>query len=80
MLLKNILISGGCGFIGSHLVDRLLKRRDIGRLVVVDNLWTGLRSNLSLAAQNDERLSLEICDVETACPQTVTDRQRPRLI
>ena len=62
--MKNILVAGGCGFIGSHLVDRLLKRRDIGRLVVVDNLWTGLRRNLSPAVQNDPRLRLEICDVE----------------
>jgi nucleoside-diphosphate-sugar epimerase len=63
--MKNIIIAGGCGFIGSHLVDRLLKRTDIQRLVVVDNLWTGLRGNLSLAAQNDARVVVEFCDVET---------------
>jgi UDP-glucose 4-epimerase len=42
-----VLVSGGCGFIGSHLVDRLLARSDLGALVVVDNLWTGLRENLA---------------------------------
>jgi UDP-glucose 4-epimerase/UDP-glucuronate decarboxylase len=60
--MRNILVSGGCGFIGSHLVDRLLGRSDIDRLVVVDNLWTGLRENISHIA--DPRLTLEVGDVE----------------
>ncbi|RUU72504.1 UDP-glucose 4-epimerase, partial [Mesorhizobium sp. M7A.T.Ca.TU.009.01.3.1] len=37
---RSVLISGGCGFLGSHLVDRLLRRSDLEKLVVVDNLWT----------------------------------------
>ena len=37
--MAEVLVAGGCGFIGSHLVRRLLKRRDLKRLVVVDN-WT----------------------------------------
>jgi UDP-glucuronate decarboxylase len=36
----NILITGGAGFIGSSLADKLLENRDY-RLVVVDNLITG---------------------------------------
>lgn len=57
-----MLISGGCGFIGSHLVDRLLKRSDLETLVVVDNLWTGVQSNL--AHITDKRLKVMIGDVE----------------
>ena len=60
--MHSILVSGGCGFIGSHLVDRLLRRGDIDRLVVVDNLWTGLRENISHIA--DPRLTLQVEDVE----------------
>ncbi len=61
-ILRNILVTGGCGFIGSHLVDRLLRRSDIDRLVVVDNLWTGLRENISHIV--DPRLVLEVEDAE----------------
>lgn len=59
---KKIILAGGAGFIGSHLVDRMLKRSDVERIVVVDNLWTGLKENLSHIT--DKRLSIEICDVE----------------
>ena len=41
-----ILITGGSGFIGSHLADRLLARGD--QVLVIDNYATGRRDNLSL--------------------------------
>lgn len=40
----NILVSGGSGFIGSHLCERLVKAGH--RLVVVDNLSSGNKGNL----------------------------------
>jgi len=42
---RRCLVTGGAGFIGSHLVERLVARGD--RVVVVDNLSTGRHSNLS---------------------------------
>jgi UDP-glucose 4-epimerase/UDP-glucuronate decarboxylase len=60
--MKSILLAGGAGFIGSHLADRLLRRRDVERLVVVDNLWTGLRENLDHI--RDPRLSFVQSEVE----------------
>ncbi|MFM2114410.1 MAG: hypothetical protein RI908_151 [Actinomycetota bacterium] len=44
----NILVTGGAGFIGSHLVARLV--REGHRLTVVDNLSTGNLSNLTPVA------------------------------
>jgi UDP-glucose 4-epimerase len=43
----NCLVTGGAGFIGSHIVDALIERGH--RVVVVDNLSSGRRSNLSNA-------------------------------
>jgi UDP-glucose 4-epimerase len=45
----NYLVTGGCGFIGSHLVDALLARGDQVR--VLDDLSTGRRENLDPAAE-----------------------------
>jgi UDP-glucose 4-epimerase len=42
---KKVLVTGGAGFIGSHLVDRLAIERPAS-LVVVDNLFLGKLSNL----------------------------------
>jgi len=42
-----ILVTGGAGFIGSHLVDELVRRGN--RVIVYDNLSTGFLSNLEPA-------------------------------
>jgi UDP-glucose 4-epimerase len=46
----NVLITGGAGFIGSHLADRLLARGDA--VVAVDDLSTGSRGTLAAARAN----------------------------
>ena len=58
------LVTGGCGFIGSHLVDALLAR---GRKVkVIDNLSVGRRANLAHQAGNPDLSVVEgdIADYE----------------
>jgi UDP-glucose 4-epimerase len=45
---SSVLVVGGAGFIGSHLVD-LLVERGVERLVVLDTLWLGREGNLSAA-------------------------------
>jgi UDP-glucuronate decarboxylase len=41
---KRSLVTGGAGFLGSHLIDRLLQRGD--EVVCVDNLFTGTKRNI----------------------------------
>lgn len=42
---SNVLVTGGAGFIGSHLVD-LLVAHGVSRMIVVDTLWLGREENL----------------------------------
>jgi UDP-glucose 4-epimerase len=55
---KSVLVLGGAGFIGSHLVDRLI-REEPSRLTVVDNLFLGKRENLDHAAREFPGLVFE---------------------
>ncbi len=45
---KKVLITGGAGFIGSHLVDRVLKEKP-SEMVIVDNFFLGNENNLEEA-------------------------------
>lgn len=47
--MAQFLVTGGCGFIGSHLVEALLRRGD--RVRILDNLSTGYRDNVPAAAE-----------------------------
>lgn len=42
---KRILVTGGAGFLGSHLIDRLISRGD--EVVCVDNFFTGAKLNIA---------------------------------
>jgi UDP-glucose 4-epimerase len=45
---KSVLVTGGAGFIGSHLVDRIIQEEP-SNLVVVDNFFLGREENLKEA-------------------------------
>ena len=68
----NILVSGGAGFIGSHVVDALV---DAGhRVVVVDNLATGRRENVH------PRATLHVVDIRDPELGKVVDAVRPAVV
>ena len=46
---RTVLVTGGAGFIGSHLVDALIERGL--RVRILDNISTGTRSNLNPGAE-----------------------------
>ena len=48
--MAKVLVTGGAGFIGSHLTERLLARGD--EVTVLDDLSTGLRENLARVEQH----------------------------
>lgn len=58
--MKTVLITGGAGFIGSHLAQDLVARGE--KVVVVDNFLTGNRDNLSQVIES-ENLTLIEADV-----------------
>jgi nucleoside-diphosphate-sugar epimerase len=54
------LVTGGAGFIGSHITEALVKRGD--RVRVLDNLMTGRRENLAHLANRIEFIEADIRD------------------
>lgn len=53
----NFLVTGGCGFIGSHLVELLISEKH--HVTVVDNLYSGKLSNLP----SSKKLAFHHCDI-----------------
>lgn len=58
--MKRVLVTGGAGFIGSHIVRALVQRGDQVR--VLDNLCTGFRHNLLEVASEVEFIEGDVAD------------------
>ena len=70
----NILVTGGAGFIGSNLVEALLKNPLIKKVRVLDNFSTGFRKNMSdfIDHPSFEFMEGDIRDYDT-CSKAVKD-------
>jgi UDP-glucuronate decarboxylase len=76
--MKNILVTGGAGFIGNHLCRKLLENKD-NYVICLDNLYTGRLSNITDLMNCDrfefirhditEKILLEVNEIyHLACP------------
>ena len=81
---KRILVTGGAGFIGRHLCERLLQRGH--RVYCIDNLFTGTVRNVAgfLGSGNFRLITQDVCDpidldveeiYNLACPASPTHYQ-----
>ena len=61
--MAQFLVTGGAGFIGSHIIDELLLRGETVR--VLDNLATGKRENLEHCLERIDFIEGDIRDLET---------------
>jgi UDP-glucuronate decarboxylase len=82
---KRVLVTGGAGFLGSHLCERLLA--DGNEVICLDNLFTGSRNNVDALLDNRrfelvradvcEPLNLEVDEIyHLACPASPVHYQR----
>lgn len=50
---KSVLVTGGAGFIGSHLVDRIIKEEEPEKVIILDNFFLGKQRNIEQAMKNE---------------------------
>ncbi|HEX9163997.1 MAG TPA: NAD-dependent epimerase/dehydratase family protein [Thermoanaerobaculia bacterium] len=70
--MKTIIVTGGAGFIGSHLVDAYIERE--WRVVVIDNLSTGDQRNVN------PRAELRVADLRDPAALAIVDEVKPDVI
>lgn len=69
---QTTVVTGGAGFIGSHLVDRLIQEG--GRVVVLDNLSSGRKENVNPKAKFYK------VDIRDAQVQSIFKKEKPRVV
>jgi UDP-glucose 4-epimerase len=47
----NILITGGAGYIGSHIVEHLVNLNNNNKIIIIDNLETGFKRLINKKAK-----------------------------
>jgi UDP-glucose 4-epimerase len=79
MKYKKLLVVGGAGFVGSHLVDALV-RNGADKIVVVDNMFLGKMENLNGAIQNGNVTVYKEDARYLTALENIIDRERPEAV
>jgi UDP-glucose 4-epimerase len=76
--MSTFMVTGGAGFIGSHLCDRLLAEGK--KVVAVDDLSSGRIANLAEARGYGQQFTLHNMDIRLEELGTIFDRHRPEVV
>ncbi len=79
MKYKNLLVVGGAGFVGSHLVDVLVKH-GARKVVVVDNMFLGRMENLNLAMHKGNVVVYKEDARYLTALENIIERERPEAV
>jgi len=79
MRYKKLLVVGGAGFVGSHLVDALV-RHGAEKIVVVDNMFLGKMENLSEAIQKGNVIVYKEDARYLTALENIIDREKPEAV
>ena len=69
--MKSVFVRGGAGFIGSHLVERLLRMPTVESVAVYDNFSSGTPEHLS-SVRHDRRLRIVEADIKDLATLTAS--------
>ena len=76
--METFLVTGGAGFIGSHLCDRLLAEGK--RVVAIDDLSSGRIANLTESRGYGQQFTFYHLDVRSDGLRVIFDRHRPDVV
>ena len=76
---KNVLVTGGAGFIGSHLCDALLQS-GAGKVVCVDNFFLGKMENIADAQQHENFILYRDDARHFGVLQSILERERIEVV
>jgi len=79
MKYKNLLVVGGAGFVGSHVVDALVKH-GAEKIVVVDNMFLGKPENLNEAARKGNLIVYKEDARYLTALENIIDREKPEAV
>src|SRR4030042_2360270 len=79
MKYKNLLVVGGAGFVGSHVVDALVKH-GAEKIVVVDNMFLGKMENLNEATQKGNVIVYKEDARFLTALENIIEREKPEAV